>query len=142
MSAYVPANLRRSVRADFSNRCAYCQTDESLSATLFEIEHILPRSAGGMTILQNLCLACPMCNRYKAANSSAFDPVTELVVPLFHPQRQHWKEHFSWSADGAAIIGLSATGRATVAELRMNRPAMIRVRHMWVSLGLHPPFVP
>src|SRR4029434_6530046 len=63
MSLYVPAALRRHIRARFLDRCAYCLTAEALIAATFEIEHIIPRSAGGETIFDNLCLACPTCNR-------------------------------------------------------------------------------
>ena len=42
------------------------QTAESLTVTTFEIEHIIPRSKGGETAFENLCLACPTCNRYKS----------------------------------------------------------------------------
>jgi hypothetical protein len=139
MSAHVPTALKRLVRERFSNRCAYCQTAESFTATHFEIEHIIPRAAGGETALANLCLSCPMCNRYKSATSSAVDPTTQTNVPLFHPQIQRWIEHFAWSIDGTEIIGLSPTGRATIAALRMNRPAMTRVRRMWFVLAEHPP---
>lgn len=139
MSVYVPAALRRLVRERSADRCAYCQTAEDLTATHFEVEHIVPRAAGGETVFANLCLACPMCNRFKSDSSSAVDPLTAAVVPLFHPQQQTWSEHFEWSDDATELIGLNPTGRATVAALRMNRPAMIRVRRMWVVMGGHPP---
>lgn len=139
MSAYVPAALKRLVRVQFANRCAYCLTAEDLTATQFEIEHINPRVAGGETVIANLCLACPMCNRFKSDSSSAADPMTAVRVPLFHPQLQRWPEHFAWSDDATEIVGLSPVGRATTAALRMNRPAMIRVRRMWVAMAEHPP---
>jgi hypothetical protein len=139
MSAYVPAALKRLVRERFGNRCAYCRTAEDLTATHFEIEHIAPRATGGETVIENLCLSCPMCNRYKSDSSSAVDPMTATSVPLFHPQLQRWREHFAWSEDGTEVIGLSAIGRATVAALHTNRLAMIRVRRMWVAMGEHPP---
>jgi hypothetical protein len=139
MSAYVPNALRRRVCDRFADRCAYCQTDERLTATHFEIEHINPRAAGGETAFENLCLSCPMCNRYKSVFSSSIDPLTQSNVPLFHPQLQNWTSHFTWSGDGTEIIGLSPTGRATIALLRMNRPAMTRLRRMWVALAEHPP---
>jgi hypothetical protein len=139
MSAYIPAALKRSVRDHFGQCCAYCRTGERLTATHFEIEHIQPRAAGGETTFENLCLSCPMCNRFKSDSSLAIDPVTNASVPLFHPQLQHWAEHFAWSKDGTEITGLSPNGRATVAALRMNRSAMIRVRQMWVLLAEHPP---
>jgi hypothetical protein len=65
--------------------------------------------------------------------------MTATSVPLFHPQLQRWREHFTWSDDGTEIIGLSPIGRATVAALHMNRPAMIRVGRMWVAMAEHPP---
>lgn len=138
MSAYVPAVLKRLVRERFADRCAYCRTAEHLTATQFEIEHIDPRAAGGETELANLCLACPMCNRFKSDSLSAVDPMTAVRVPLFHPILQHWPEHFAWSDDATEVVGLSPVGRATVAALRMNRPAMIRVRRMWAAMGEHP----
>jgi hypothetical protein len=101
MSAYLPAALRSLVRERFGNRCAYCQTAEHLTATHFEIEHIDPRAAGGQTVFANLCLTCPMCNRFKSDSSSAVDPMTEIGVPLFHPVQQAWSEHFAWSDGGA-----------------------------------------
>jgi len=60
-----PFPLQRQVRDRFANYCAYCRTAEALTVTTFEFEHITPRSAGGETVLENLCLSCPSCNRYK-----------------------------------------------------------------------------
>jgi 5-methylcytosine-specific restriction endonuclease McrA len=88
MSIYVPADLRRRIRARFADRCAYCLTAEALIAAIFEIEHIIPRSAGGETVFDNLCLACPTCNRYKASRQAAVAPLLGHTVPLFHPQSQ------------------------------------------------------
>ena len=41
MTGYVSVKLRRLVREHFSNRCAYCQTAESLTVSIFEIEHVV-----------------------------------------------------------------------------------------------------
>lgn len=59
MSDYIPVDLKRQIRQQFNETCAYCQTAEYLTVTTFEIEHIVPLSAGGKTLLENLCLACP-----------------------------------------------------------------------------------
>jgi hypothetical protein len=37
------------------------------------------------------------------------------------------------------VVGLTAVGRATIATLRMNRPAMVRVRRLWAAMSEHPP---
>ena len=120
MSVYVPVELQRAVRARFSSCCAYCHTAESLSIAIFEFEHILPRSAGGTTDFENLCFS-------------------DHDAPLFHPVRDQWADHFSWSEDASTIVALTATGRATVAALRMNRPVLIRLRRMWAAMAEHPP---
>jgi hypothetical protein len=137
MSAYIPVELRRRIRALFANCCAYCRTSETLTVTIFEIEHIIPRSAGGETVHGNLCLACPMCNRFKADRQTVPDPVTQHAVPVFHPQRQKWQEHFAWSEDATEINGLTPIGRATIAALKMNRSQLIRLRRLWVKMGEH-----
>jgi hypothetical protein len=79
------------------------------------------------------------CNRYKSDLLSAPDPATQEETALFHPQQDRWLDHFSWNEDATEIVGLTATGRATIAALRMNRPQMIRVRRMWVAMAEHPP---
>jgi len=139
VSAYVPVDLQREVRAQFANCCAYCCTAEELTVVTFEFEHIAPRSSGGETVLDNLCLACPTCNRFKADRTMVRDPVSAQDVPLFHPQRDVWAEHFVWAKGASEIAGLTAIGRATIAALHMNRSQLVRVRRMWAIMGEHPP---
>jgi hypothetical protein len=139
MTGYVPVHLQRHIRHQFENVCAYCHTAEALTATAFEIEHIIPRSQGGETSFENLCLSCPMCNRYKSTRSTAIDPLTQATVPLFHPQRDVWSDHFEWHADDTELRGSTPIGRATVQSLKMNRPSLVRVRRMWVAMDEHPP---
>lgn len=95
MSTYIPVDLQRRVRSPFAECCAYCQTAESLTVAIFEIEHITPRSAQGETIFENLCLACPTCNRFKSNRQTAIYPIDQETVSLFHPQQQHWQEKYS-----------------------------------------------
>jgi hypothetical protein len=51
----------------------------------------------------------------------------------------HWADHFAWSPDGLRVVGLSATGRATVDLLRLNRPGLVALRKMLIAAGQHPP---
>jgi hypothetical protein len=141
MKVYIPVELQRQVRKHFADCCAYCRTAEALTVAIFELEHIVPRSAGGATNFDNLCLYCPTCNRYKSDRASATDPVTLKEVALFHPHQHRWTDHFSWNDDATQIVGLTPTGRATIAALKMNRAQMIRVRRMWVAMNEHPPDV-
>jgi HNH endonuclease len=110
-----------------------------LIATTFEIEHITPRSMGGETNLNNLCLSCPHCNRHKATRQNFLDPETQQVAPLFHPQQQIWHEHFAWDTTTSILIGVTTVGRATIAALEINRPVLVRLRKLWYKLGEHPP---
>jgi hypothetical protein len=139
VSVYISADLRRKIRAQFANCCAYCKTAEALSVAVFEFEHIVPRSAGSTTVVENLCFSCPACNRWKAGRTTAPDMTTQQDVPIFHPQRDSWNDHFAWIDDASTIIGLTPVGRATIVLLRMNRPQLVRLRRMWVAMGEHPP---
>jgi hypothetical protein len=139
MSSYVSTELQRRVRVHFANICTYCKTAEALTATTFEIEQINPRASGGATVFENLCLACPSCNRYKATRQTAIDPLTQEEVSLFHPHQEVWADHFVWNERSDEILGLTEIGRATITALKMNREALVRVRRMWVQLGEHPP---
>jgi len=135
MSPSISASLRSQVRNLDQDRCAYCQTPEELTVTTFEVDHITPSSAEGETTLDNLCLACPFCNRHKGKRHSATDPETGHSVPLYHPRRHKWSVHFAWSNDTSQIVGLTPTGRATVEALQMNRPRIVRLRQLWAKMG-------
>jgi hypothetical protein len=103
-------------RSGLSTRCAERELEYAVSH--FDVcdfgRIILPRSAGGKTVFDNVCLACPTCNRYQADRTSAIDPATQGEVPLFHPHRDNWKEHFVWNENATELVALSATGRATI----------------------------
>ena len=132
----IPQALRQAVLGTAQGRCAYCLSPEQMMGVAFEVDHIIPRSAGGRTQLDNLCLSCPTCNRHKARRLSAPDPLSGRAVTLFHPKQDVWSHHFTWSADGAHIIGLMPTGRATVEALRFNRPAIVQLRRYWRTTGV------
>jgi hypothetical protein len=62
-----------------------------------------------------------------------------MEVRLFHPHQDRWLEHFSWNEDATELSGLTAVGRAMIDALKMNRPQMLRVRQIWVTMNEHPP---
>jgi 5-methylcytosine-specific restriction endonuclease McrA len=102
-------------------------------------EHIIPKGLGGQTTLENLALACNGCNGAKYTKTEAIDPVNNQVVPLFHPRKDNWLDHFMWNDTCSHIIGLSPTGRATVEALRLNRPNLVSLRRILFDAGKHPP---
>ncbi|MEW4571015.1 HNH endonuclease signature motif containing protein [Tautonia sp. JC769] len=137
---YLAVELVRRVRQDAGNRCGYCLSPQHLVMARLEIEHVVPLSRGGTNDESNLWLSCPLCNRHKGDRLSAIDPETGGEVPLFHPRRQRWAEHFRWSEDGLRIVGLTPAGRATVVALQLDTdPDALVVRSYWVLAGWHPP---
>ena len=135
----IPRSLRQRLVAEFRNRCAYCHTLTSITGARLVIDHIIPETASGQTVRENLCVACHSCNEFKGAQVEAQDPLTGRRVHLFHPRQQLWSEHFSWSEDGTKIIGLTLAGRATVVALNMNHPTIVEARRRWARVGWHPP---
>jgi hypothetical protein len=138
-SRAIPAELRFQVRELDAGCCAYCHTPEALTVTTFEVDHIVPRSAGGETALGNLCLSCPSCNRHKGARQSAALAQTRQLTPLYHPRKQQWHSHFAWSEDKTRLVGQTPTGHVTIEALHINRAQAVRLRGLWVKLGLFSP---
>ena len=138
--ARVADSLRRQVYERAQGICEYCQTQQLIVINM-HIDHIVPRSAGGKSELDNLCLSCISCNGAKHRFQMGVDPASQLEVPLFNPRAQRWIEHFTWNGDGTLVLGLTEIGRATVSRLRMNRSRIVQSRRRWVNAGLHPPWI-
>lgn len=136
---YIPKAARDKIAAMAHHRCEYCQTAQQISGGQMNIEHIIPLARGGGSEENNLCLACAWCNSYKWAHTHGVDPETGQETALFHPRQHQWSVHFRWSEDGITIIGLTATGRATVATLKMNNDYIASARRHWAEAGWHPP---
>jgi HNH endonuclease len=133
---HVPSTLRRLVFRRSGGRCEYCRLSQDGQEAAFHIDHITPIASGGETAAENLALACVSCSLRKATRQSAVDPDTGLTVPLFHPRRHLWSDHFAWEA--VRLIGLTATGRATIQALALNRPLILAIREEEALLGRHP----
>ncbi|MCI0692744.1 HNH endonuclease [candidate division KSB1 bacterium] len=112
---------------------------EDLIGDRLQVDHIIPKAAGGATSDGNLCLACSACNRFKRHQTRARDPITGQLVRLFNPNKQNWFEHFRWSDDGILIIGRTSCGRATIVALNLNNLRKIRARKIWIRFNEHPP---
>lgn len=134
-----PESVRSLVRQRAKEQCEYCHASEKWQYIPFTVDHILPLTKGGQNTVENLALACFHCNRQKAANTTAVDPHSGLEVPLFHPRQEDWGNHFIWSVDGLFIIGLTSTGRATIAALGLNRSRIVKIRAADTEVNRHPP---
>ena len=135
----LPDALKAEVRARAKSLCEYCHTDETWQYVPFTIDHVIPVSLGGSSTSANLALACFHCNRRKGSATQADDAITQQDVPLFNPRTHVWQDHFIWASDGLEIIPLTATGRATLRALDLNRERVRRIREADVAVGRHPP---
>ncbi len=127
------------LQSQVGHHCGYCRTSAKITGQALTVEHIIPVARGGSSDEENLWLSCRPCNQYKGARVEALDPETGALVALFNPRRQVWEAHFTWSGNGALIIGLTACGRATVVALKLNHPDIVAARLLWISVGWHPP---
>ena len=57
---------------------------------------------------------------------------------LVAERAEHRCEHFTADEATGAVLGVTATGRATVDCLKMNRSAQLTARRLWMRLGLFP----
>jgi hypothetical protein len=130
---------RRAIEERARGCCEYCRSQLRFAMQPFSAEHIEPRSREGETGLDNLALSCQGCNNHKYTKTEGLDPVSGERVPLFHPRRQRWADHFRWSDDCTLVLGLTPTGRATVETLHLNRPGLVNLRRVLFLAGEHPP---
>ena len=133
MSAHVPAELRRAVRARAGGRCEDCLAPERLSFHTHQVDHIVAQKHGGETMADNLALSCISCNQRRGADLSSLDPLTGELAALFHPRRQRWREHLEWR--GLFILPGTPTGRVTVRLLQLNAPERIAEREWFAVAG-------
>lgn len=100
----IPAELRRQVAEDAQQRCGYCLTSELLTGISLCADHLTPLALGGVTLRDNLWMACRPCNEIKNDRTHFEDSATGERVPFFNPRTQRWRDHFTWSTDGTEVI--------------------------------------
>lgn len=131
--------LKQTVAARAGQLCEYCKNPKDYCSAPFELEHIIPKSIGGATDLENLAFSCPFCNCHKATRVQFRDPFSKQIVPLFNPRQAVWEDHFDWDITKTFIIGKTEIARATIACLKMNRVESVNLRSLLVMANLHPP---
>ena len=118
-------------------RCEYCGMHQALQGATFHVDHIVPRSRGGATNLDNRAWSCPGCNLRKSDRIEAPDPQSGAIAPLFNPRIDRWSEHFR--RQGYLLVRQTPTGRGTVSLLELNHPRRLLIRHAEELFGLCPP---
>lgn len=134
----LPAKLKEAVAQRSGGCCEYCWSQSRFSPDPFSVEHILPRSKGGTDQIDNLAFSCQGCNNRKYNHVEGRDPINGNLVPLYHPRRQAWTNHFAWNEDFTLGIGLTPTGRATVERLQLNREGVVNLRRALRTINEHP----
>ena len=136
----ISASLQQRVRQRAQGLCEYCHAAEQWQYVRFTFDHVIPVARGGLATLENLALACFHCNRRKTDRLNAVDIASREQVPLFNPREDNWSDHFVWSADGGGVlIGRTATGRATIEALALNRERVVRIHEADYIARRHPP---
>lgn len=134
-----PSSQQRQQIEDRANGvCEYCKSPVRYAVQSFECDHIIPVALDGTARLDNLAFACGGCNRHKSAKVVGVDPDSRQSVPLFHPRQQLWRDHFVWNDTYDLMIGITATGRATINALRLNRLGVVNLRRMLIVVNEHP----
>jgi hypothetical protein len=131
---------RQLVVARAGGACEYCRLLELATGVTFHVEHILPRSQGGATIMSNLALSCPGCNLAKGERTTGHDHAGELQR-LFSPRDYEpwllgWHLHFALDRKTGIIVPRTATGQATVLTLQMNNAQRTFARKLQIEAGL------
>jgi HNH endonuclease len=137
-SEYIPVALKQVVFDRAKGICEYCRSQSKFAIDPLITEHIQPVSRGGKTAEDNLALACQTCNNYKHTKTEAIDPVTNELVPLFHPRQMLWYEHFSWNDAVTQMMGNTPIGRTTINLLKTNRESVMNIRRVLAIMGFHP----
>ena len=131
---------RQLVVARAGGACEYCRLLEAASGVTFHIEHVLPRSQGGQTVMSNLALSCPGCNLAKADRTSGQDRsgrVQSLFNPRdFEPPLLGWHLHFVLDRDSGLIVPRTALGEAAILTLNMNNHNRVFARRLQIRAGL------
>jgi len=133
----VTAALRRLVEERAGNVCEYCGISAKATFAAHEVDHVIAVKHGGLTEESNLALACLVCNQHKGSDIGSLDPESGALVPLFHPRRDSWTEHFEIM--DLQILGRTPSGRATARLLQFNRSDRVRERAYLTRVGLWGP---
>jgi hypothetical protein len=129
--------MQQQVRERASGRCEYCHLPDTCTTLPFQIDHIIAEKHGGPTLLENLAYCCLPCNAFKGPNIAGVTQDTQEIMPLFHPCKDIWEEHFAW--DGTRLLGRTLIGQVTIAVLAINAPYRLEVRQALIAEGVFPP---
>ena len=136
--AYVSVALRRLVYERANYACEYCLMPEIAAFVSHQIDHVIAEKHGGQTKVDNLALACTICNKYKGSDLTSIDPLSGSIIRLYHPRRDCWRDHFQW--EEGKILPMTSIGNVTVRLLQINRAERVKERRLlWQANVLNVP---
>ncbi|MCI4667618.1 MAG: HNH endonuclease [Bacteroidia bacterium] len=127
---------REFVKEQANFTCEYCLLHQEDAFFTFHIDHIISLKHGGSNSRENFCLACLYCNLNKGSNVGTVLPPGDRFLPLYHPRKQRWSDHFS--IEDILIKPLSEIGEATIKVLDFNHEDRLRERELLLKLGRYP----
>ncbi len=93
-------HLRAYIAEQWKHRCAYCGLGDWEDRTRFNLDHVVPRSAGGPTNIRNVVWSCEPCNHAKgdtpAAELLKDDPATLARIEGGKPRPLAAKGAYAW----------------------------------------------
>ncbi len=118
---------RRNLYGRDGGRCAYC--GQSVSFSSFTIDHVYPRSLGGVTSWDNTVSACMPCNSRKGnrrPRAGELEPIRPPFTPrlthaaprniveklCFRPLPESWRAYIYWSIQDVSERGATAAPAA------------------------------
>lgn len=80
-------------------RCQYCHVE--LNGNSIEVDHVIPKSRGGITSWKNCVSSCRACNKRKANKTPSEADMTLLKQPGLPSQLHFWSaaRDTTWHAD-------------------------------------------
>lgn len=135
MRRHISKQIRQAAfeRANF--RCEYCRIYERYSFLAFHLEHIVSLKHGGDNTLENLALACPICNLNKGTDIATFIDSINKPIRFFNPRNDDWKDHFEIQISGL-ILPKTEIGEATLKIFDFNNSDSMLERELLVINGL------
>ena len=136
MSNEVSDALRLLVAERAYRVCEYCLVHEEDAYHGCEVDHVRSVKHGGLTVEDNLALACFHCNRHKGTDLGSVSVRTQTLVRFYDPRTDRWKEHFCWSE--ARIEPLTDIGEVTARLLEFNHPERVAFRKLLAEAARYP----
>ena len=136
MASDIGVELRKLVAERAGYRCEYCLLHEDDAYFSHQLDHIISRKHGGRSEPENLAYACFRCNAWKGTDIGSIDARTGRMIPLFHPRRDRWNDHFELR--GFVIEPLTIQGEVTARLLKLNLDRRVAERQLLAAVGRFP----